>query len=155
MEYRGAMSTETCLVADAATVDVRQRGSAIAGIWLVTRDSAFPEAGWTDFVVVLLVWWADALLKLLRNDGQQARVHFMDGPPAVDVSTSSGILQFRMIDRDRQVGAPEAAVRPFVVDLVSQSRSVLDACRSKGWWSTDADALELLLEELDLEIRRI
>jgi len=154
MDYGGSMSTDTLLVADAETLEFRQGGPAIGGIWLVTESGAFPQVGWSDFVVVLLCWWADALLKVLLNQDIQARVHFMDGPFAVDVARSFGMLNFRMIARDREIGTGEAAVKPFVVGLASQSHRVLDAGRSQEWWSTDADALELLLEKLELGILR-
>jgi hypothetical protein len=65
------------------------------------------------FVVVLLCWWADALLKVLPNQDIQARVNFMDGPYAVDVARSFGMLNFRMIARDREIGTGEAAVKPW------------------------------------------
>lgn len=155
MDYGGAMGTDTLLVADAETAEFRKGGPAIGGIWLVTESSAFPQAGWSDFVVVLLCWWADALLRVLHNEDMQARVNFMDGPYCVAVARSFGMLKFRMIARGREVGTGEAAVKPFVVGLASQSRTVLHACRSQEWWSADADALESLLEKLELEIRRL
>jgi len=99
---------------------------------------------------VLLCWWADALLKVLLNQDIQARVHFMDGPFAVDVARSFGMLNFRMIARDREIGTGEAAVKPFVVGLASQSHRVLDAgpvagmvvhrCRCSGVASRKAGA---------------
>jgi hypothetical protein len=155
MDYRGAVSTDTLLVVDAENVEFRQGGPAIGGVWLVTEGDAFPQVGWSDFVVVLLCWWAGALLKVIHNEDMQTRVPFMDGPYAVDVARSFGMLKFRMIARDREVSTGEAAVKPFVVELASQSHRVLDTCRSKEWWSTDADALESLLEELEREIRRL
>ena len=103
MDYGGSMSTDTLLVADAETLEFRQGGPAIGGIWLVTESGAFPQVGWSDFVVVLLCWWADALLKVLLNQDIQARVHFMAGPYAVDVARSFGMLNFRMIARDARL----------------------------------------------------
>jgi hypothetical protein len=50
MDYGGAMSTDTLLVADAETLEFRQGGPAIGGIWLVTESGAFPQVGWSDFV---------------------------------------------------------------------------------------------------------
>ena len=79
----------------------------------------------------------------------------MDGPYFVEVARSTGMLKFRMVARDREVDTGEAAVKPFIVALMSQSGRVLDACRTQEWWSTDADALESLLEKLRLEIRQL
>lgn len=149
------MGTETFLTVDVGTLEVRPRGPAIAGIWLVTESGPFPAAGWSDFAVVILGWWAIALLKTIRSNGVLGRVHFMDGPYAVDVALSSGILQFRLIGQDREVGTGEAALNPFVSALISQSRKLLHACRSREWWSADADTLESLLADLKREIAQL
>jgi hypothetical protein len=129
------VGAETFLTVDVGTLEVRPRGPAIAGIWLVTESGAFPAAGWSDFAVVILGWWASALQKSIRSNGLPGRVPFMDDPYAVDVA---GMLHLRLIGRDREVGTGEAALNPFVSALISQSRKLLHTCRSREWWSADA-----------------
>jgi hypothetical protein len=146
------VGTEIFLIVDVGTFEVRPRGPATAGIWLVTESGAFPAAGWNDFVVVILGWFASALLKTTRSNGVRGRVHFMDGPHAVDLALSSGIHHFKLISRDRVVGSGEAALNSFANALASQSRKVLHACRSREWWSTDADTLESLVKDLERQI---
>ena len=147
------MSAEISLTV--ASLEVRQHGPAIAGIWLITKDVAFPAAGWSDFVVVVLGWWAGAILKTMRNNRVRVRIPFMDGPHAVDVAILSGMLQFTMISRDREIGRGEAVPGPFIAALISQSRTLLDACKSRNWWSQDADTLESGLADLTREIARL
>lgn len=142
------MEAETFLIVDVETLTTRPGGPAIAGIWLVARGGAFPDTGRSDFVVVVLGWWAGAILKTILSNRVRARVHFMDGPHAVEITLSSGMLRFRLISRDREVGIGEAVLVPFVDALISQSRKVLQACRSLGWWSTDADTLASLIGDL-------
>jgi len=154
-EYAWTVGTETFLTVDVGTLEVRAGGPAIAGIWLVTESGAFPEAGWSDFAIVILGWWASALLNTIRSNGVQGRVHFMDGPYAVDVAMSDGILHFRLISRDREIGTGEAALGPFVSAFISQSRSILHTCRSREWWCADADTLESLLGELKREMAQL
>lgn len=149
------MGTETFLIIEVETLKVSPRGPATAGIWLITESGAFPAAGWDDFVVVILGWWARALLTTIRSNGVRGRVHFMEGPHVVDVAISSGILHFKLISRDREVGTGETAVSPFVSALISQSRKVLHECRSREWWSADADTLESLLGDLKREIAQL
>jgi hypothetical protein len=148
------MGAETFLVADSETLQVRPRGPAIAGIWLVTESGAFPAAGWSDFIVVVLGWWATALLKIIHDSSIREHVPFMDGPHAVEVSLSSGMLHFRLISRDCDVGTGEAALNPFASALISQSRKVLHACRLREWWSADAHTLESVLPDLEREIAK-
>jgi hypothetical protein len=90
------MSAETRLIVDVETLQVRPPGPAIAGIWLETESGAFPASGWSDFVVVILSWWAGALVRIIRSKGDRMRVAFMDGPYAVDVAISSAMLHFTL-----------------------------------------------------------
>lgn len=142
------MGAETRLIIDVETLQVRPLGPAIAGIWLETDSEAFPASGWTDFVVVILSWWASALATIIRGNRGRMRVRFMDGPYAVDVAISSAILHFTLISRDKEIGVGEAELNPFVLTFTSQAGEILHACRSQGWWSLDADRLESLLGDL-------
>ena len=112
--------------------------------------------GWNDFIVVVLDWWAAAILRLLHNDNGRERVHFMDGPYAVELSqSSSGKLQLRMCvgaSGGREVAVGEADVRRFVGELSTQSRQLLEECRLRGWWSLDAEGLASHLQDLDREL---
>jgi hypothetical protein len=147
------MTTETHLVTELGTLSVRTQGPATAGIWLITDNFAFPGVGWNDFIVVVLSWWVAAILDLLHNDNSRKRVHFMDGPYAVELSlTPAGRLQLRQFvgaSGGCEVAVGHADVRRFVDELSTQSRQVLEECRLRGWWSLDAEGLTSHLKELD------
>ncbi len=156
-----AMTTETHLVTELGRLSVRPLGPVTAGIWLATGVSAFPMVGWSDFVVVVLGWWVAAILRLLRGESGMERVHFMDGPYAVEISMSdSRKLHFRMFSGPgggREVAFGESDVERFTCELLDQSRKALDECRLQGWWSADADELTSHLQKLDgrLKERRV
>lgn len=141
------------LVTEPASIITCPDGPATGNVWLVLNGYEFPTHGWNDFIVVILGWWLTALLLLLRNDSRLERVHFMDGPYAVDVSMApSGTLLFRALegpDRTIEVANSEAPAMPFILELLTQSREVLAACRRQGWWSRDAEVLESALAALD------
>lgn len=114
--------------------------------------------GWSDLIVVVLGWWAAAILRLLRNDSRMERVHFMDGPYAVEISRpASGRFHLRMFagpSGGLEVAAGEADVERFISELSSQSRTLLYECKLQGWWSADADELTSHLQNLDRELAR-
>lgn len=149
------MDTTTILIVETETFIARQVGPVTANIWINVNGSEFPKHGWNDFVVVLLGWWATALLRLIHNVTGQETVYFMDGPYAVEiVKVASGTLQFRMLegpDRKREVSVGEGEVKILITDLTSQSRKILDLCRLHDWWSADAETLETKLVELEHE----
>ena len=110
----------------------------------------------SDIIVVILGWWAAAVLRLLRNSNGSERVHFMDGPYAIEISKSElGRLHLRMFagpGGGREVATGEADVTRFATELSGQSRKLLNECKARGWWSADADELTLQLQSLDREL---
>lgn len=52
----------------------------LSAVWLVLDGTSFPEAGWTDFPLVLINWWAEATLRLLRSQADVVEWRFMEGP---------------------------------------------------------------------------
>ena len=151
--------TSAYLAAEATSLSTRKNGSATGRVWLELNGREFPMRGWDDFIVVILGWWAAALLSVLRNDSGLERVHFMDGPYAVDVSrTSVSALCLRALEgpgRTKEVAIGEAHAASFVLGLITQSREVLNECKRQGWWSSDAETLESALVALELELSRL
>lgn len=148
------MTPQTELFVDSSTIWVRQSGPAIAVIYIVTGEDTFPGVGWDDFAVVILGWWAGAFCRILRSESKNELVHFMDGPYAVEVSMPEpGMLNFRMIARDVEVGTGAAEAKLFVANVIAQSQKLLEECRSKGGWSSDANHLASELITLEREAR--
>ena len=58
-------------------------GLVYANISLKVGESIFPSVDWTDFVVVVLTWWAEAMVRLLRGELERVKVRFMEGPYSV------------------------------------------------------------------------
>ncbi len=150
------MTAETHLVTELGKLSLRPQGPATAGIWLTSNGSHFPMIGWNDFVVVVLGWWVAAVLRLLHNDSASERIHFMDGPYAVEISRMPpGRFQLRMFagpNGGHEVAVGEAEVRQLVTELSVQSRKLLDQCTLRGWWSPDAEELKSQLQNMDREL---
>ena len=69
----------------------REGGNVTGVIFLELRDAAFPERGWSDFPVIVLGWWADALLQLEVPTRREAKWLFMDGPHGVTLTKVTDI----------------------------------------------------------------
>lgn len=55
-------------------------GPAVGMIYIAVGDETFPSEDWDDFASVILPWWSEALVALLRPEAKSARWTFMDGP---------------------------------------------------------------------------
>jgi hypothetical protein len=122
-----------------------------AGIRLRVDDAAFPHAGWTDAVVVVLSWWADAAARVLRERGQVVEVRFMEGPFLVSVQgAEEGRWRLELVE-----AGPRRRVRmnccvnsaSLIESLVAACERTLAGCSDRGW-STDTKTLEQALARL-------
>ena len=140
------------LLSDTASLRVRPGGPVTGNICLQINDCHFPSPGWNDFVVVVMGWWATALLRLEQGQSTHERVPFMDGPYAVELTmVSPAVLRFRALqdeNRNTEVASGDGALGVFIADLIVQGRAVLAACQRLNGWSKDAAQLEIALEDL-------
>jgi hypothetical protein len=147
--------TEARIMVDPGTLR-RGRGPATGVVWLAIGHVAFPTAGWNDFVVVILGWWAKAVLQLLRGTSKREEVNFMDGPYLVEVSVvSPNEWEMRLFETGRakhKRGGDTVDPSVLAESIVSAAESVLAACRERNYWSADADALADLEVSLRNEV---
>jgi len=142
------------LIVDPSTILLRTSAPARGDIALEVRGVVFPAAGWNDFVVVILEAWLTALVRLMRHASDAERVHFMDGPYAVDMTRlATGAIQVRALDRPDCVRSV-ADVMPVALaeNAVAAAEGVAAYCRAQGHRSTDFDRLETALVALRGEL---
>lgn len=146
------------LITDVNTIMIRDGKSVTADIWVILDGDDFPKKNWNDFVIVILGWWAAALLRLLRDASEREMLNFMDGPYSIEITkVGSDVLRFRAlegINRKNEICICESHAMSFVFDIISQSRNLLDVCRGNNEWSNDANILKASLDALDDECCR-
>jgi hypothetical protein len=131
----------------------RARSGAITGpVWLRhgRRDvppTDFPEANWTDFPIVILGWWLEALRS---PRGAEVECSFMDGPFEFTVSgpmdTLARVCCFgRGIEAKVPVVEFFVPVRMLITSLLSAAASALAECDRRGWAGSDVEQLRALL----------
>jgi len=120
-------------------------------IWLQVGDFSFPAQEWTDFPVIILSWWLDALDTLHSTNGATEFL-FMDGPYSFTVSQRNGECILECIEDPR--GDKESLWQgPVSLNgLASQVRgaaaSVVQECHRLGWTTPDTSSLELKVAAL-------
>lgn len=146
--------SQILLITEVATLKTDPGGAATANIWLDINGRPFPMHQWNDFAVVVMSWWAGAILRLVRGSISET-VDFMDGPYTVEITkTPSGLLRFRAFEgtnRSNEIAFGEGAAKPFISRLISESQDILSACGRQEWWSKDAEILKSSVEALGRE----
>jgi hypothetical protein len=57
-----------------------QTGNVTGVIYVELASGPFPERNWSDFPVIVLSWWAEALRDLETSARHEVKWRFMDGP---------------------------------------------------------------------------
>jgi hypothetical protein len=132
-------------------------GSICGGIFLSIEDRSFPEPDWSDFVIVILKWWCDALLELLTGTCGPVKVRFMEGPFLVELEARmGGMWQMNLVDNGGSL--PER--QSFDIDPETLLRSVIEAvertlcvCDRQGLRSREVDELTTVFQNLQIASR--
>src|SRR3989442_7692954 len=110
-------------------------------IWLQLGDFDFPSESWSDFPVIILSWWLDALDGLLSRSNRTSEFLFMDGPYSFKIARDNDECFLQCI-RDPH-GANESlwqgAVNPdnLLAQIHSAASNVVEQCRRAGWITRD------------------
>jgi hypothetical protein len=149
------------VVVDATALTRNNSGSIIGPIWLRDADpdaqADFPEVGWVDLPVAVLVSWVSDLQRLTRtlpSSAADTACHFMEGPYyfSVRVERAGGwrVRCFEARERSRRAQRPVHEWRTgsaaFLASAVRAARAVLAQCDTRGWWSRETEALRRCLE---------
>jgi hypothetical protein len=149
--------TEARLIVDGSSIAFRPSGPATGDIALLVDGTPFPLAGWNDFVVVIVEAWISALLRLLQGASETERVHFMEGPYAVDIGPLAGdSLRLRAFERpNREHTLVVVRSLTLVESAIKAAEEVLKVCSDARDRSRDTDRLVTALDALRKEASRM
>jgi hypothetical protein len=134
-------------------------GSVVAGLVLRLGQTTFPGGeDWTDFAVVVLSWWAEAVLRLQREDTASEAVNFMEGPHLVRLTrVAAGSWHVELVtgpysQNPQVVAESNSPIGPLIQSVIHSSDDILRACKEGGWENDDSARLMALVDQLrDLE----
>jgi hypothetical protein len=135
------------IVADISSLSRSATGMVLGSLFLRDRDEHFPEAGWSDFPVVLLDQWIRGLTDVVRGRATTFRGCFMEGPFAFSVARGpdlDGAIAWGRYGEETERGPVEIA--QMLRLAVAAGRQVAESCRSRGWESRDLASLEAAIK---------
>jgi hypothetical protein len=130
-------------------------GNITGEIWLEVEGFEFPVKRWSDFPVIILEWWLNALFEPWSGKEGQGECHFMDGSYSFEVSKEQDAFVLRCYS-DPHFPTRRKCEWEGAVDLSDLLRQVLGAasvvireCQSRSWATPDTEALESRWVQLD------
>lgn len=131
------------LVVETTSLRRSAHGSVTAIIYFVGEGDGFPDVGWDDFVVIILVWWLEAVTRIARGFSRREALEFMDGPVSAQLEVGAdGMIEVRGCRHGRvlqQLG--RVSINTLIPPFLKAAAAILTACRAKGWASDDLDRL--------------
>jgi len=124
---------------DPSTLAISTSGSITGVIAIRTSDIVFPEAGWSDFPVVILSWWLEPVAQILAGNSKVWDCRFMDGPYSLRLEKEQNdIWMLRgLYDRRTVEFTATVSLAAFLNRLLSVAQKVLRESRKRGWQNTD------------------
>jgi hypothetical protein len=120
-------------------------------IWLDLDGFSFPSKSWSDFPVIILSWWVDALALLRSED--RGEFLFMDGPHHFEVMRNADRYLLRCFnhshDTEECVWSNSINRDELFSSVLSSATTVVRECRERGWVTADTVALESKLNAVD------
>ncbi|WP_146210018.1 hypothetical protein [Vitiosangium sp. GDMCC 1.1324] len=128
----------------------RASSGSITGVLFLRGDgAAFPEEGWSDFPVVVLAWWLEALEGLRSGRAASASCRFMEGPFSVEVARRGVefLLRGQRDGRRVEVLVEERVdLESFWREVRAGASRVVAVCAARGWTSKDLESLRRWLD---------
>ena len=142
---------------DVETLRRSTKGSITGRLYVELGTFVFPDRGWSDFVVVILSWWLEALYGLVDGN-RTAELGFMDGPyaigvTAIDLSVCS-LECFQKGRTDTILTKTSVDVFQLIQEVQHVSARVVEVCDAQGWQSSDVIALRALLNRPTSRVSR-
>ena len=143
--------SQIAVIVEGQSFAMTASGSVIGSIWLRSHLEPridFPEAGWTDFPVVILGWWLDQIEGVLRRSSAEATCSFMDGPFEFRITCSG---ELRLLERraagTREVAKLEVSLQAFWQQLNIAASLVVSECDRLGFSNADVVNLRRFIVE--------
>jgi hypothetical protein len=124
---------------------LRKGGNITGEIWLEVAGFEFPDKRWSDFPVIILGWWLDALFGLWSERRGRAECLFMDGSYSFEVSKEGDAFVLRCFGDTHSAKRREWEGAINLAGLLRQTldaaAAVIEECGGRGWATADTEAL--------------
>ena len=116
-------------------------------IYISVGDSPFPDKKWDDFIVVIMSWWNEELLKIMDSNEKDYQLNFMDGPYEVVITRKpSERLELECLRRGRDknvvLSRGSCSLSEFSNQLIKATETVIKVLESSHWDTNDIRILK-------------
>ncbi|GGD64359.1 hypothetical protein GCM10011514_30410 [Emticicia aquatilis] len=121
-------------------------GSITSGVYFEVNKKFFPEKDWNDFVVVVLSFWLDEIIKMKTSNCDNGSFLFMDGPLKFTIDRVGNLYFFKGYNRNKNILDEQIEYEEFITTIISAAIKTLNIVREKEWQNKDIESLTHKLE---------
>ena len=139
------------IIVDTESLSMYEKSKNIIGeIYIKLEDIYFPQFKWTDFVIVILGWWLEAILKISTSrKNMSSKLMFMDGPVYMRaIKVNEDIIEIELIERDVVQSRLECSINQLMNSLLMAAKKVISEIENRNWASRDIDSLKSILSQV-------
>jgi hypothetical protein len=132
--------------------EYKKNRNIIGEIFFDINSYAFPEKGWTDFVIILLCWWTEEFLNQI-NGKKIGEYNFMEGPFSIKIEfINNQEILMECFERKKQgvrtIGRYQFLVKKMHAELKYNVNSVIRECIKNNYENDDVEKLKKNYEKL-------
>ena len=134
---------------------VKDGDKIFGNIFFEKSEFVFPERQWNDFVIIILNWWIDELLKLINNNAISAELFFMDGPLSIKVNHVENNYWLFFVHGEKIVHKEEVESKGFILNFKKELNSLIRHLNQKGLTNEEVLLLKENYKKLSLATKAI
>lgn len=142
------------IVVNANTLEMSQTSGNIVGeIYLNVDGKVFPDKGWSDFIVIILTWWIEAISKVnTKRKFDSFKLTFMDGPIFIkgyvhsDGNTELEFTRERM-SKNEIIFTTVCNISQLKISTIKAAKCVIEQVDKNGWDNADIKKLKCLVKQ--------
>ena len=157
-DYRDRLSGEQIMSQTASihfrsgSLSVARSGSAYGQVFISIADTHFPEAEWSDHIVIL-GWWIGEIVQIWNGEMKSVKLKFMDGPCYLQLTTEKlpYVSVMGRIDSKEKITRNKIDLRQLITSLSTSIKQVIEEGLERSIASRDLDELKASMQRYSFE----
>lgn len=140
------------IVVNANTLEMSKTSGNIVGeIYFNIDGKVFPDRNWSDFVVIILTWWIEAVSKVnTKNELDSFKLTFMDGPIFIKGYVHNGCdteLEFTRegMSKNKIIFTTVCDINKLKISIIKAAKHTIEQVDKNGWDNDDIKKLKCLI----------
>jgi hypothetical protein len=127
---------------------IREGGQLLFDIAWIDNGLYYPMDPWLDFGILVLGWWTNALLSMIRGEEDNIKLSFMDGPYYLMMKIDRSSQEVTLSGDNGKIFEANSSIDEVVNQVISAARFIDRELSKHHLLTTDRDSLAWCIKSL-------